>query len=90
MHNRYAQLAELLNQAAQGVGQLSEALTAFSLELMASDDPAVRIASRRMLARIAMVRPLAEALLHARDDVESDTAALATTDAGSTEPPVSG
>ncbi len=50
---RHDQLAELLNLTAHSVTQLSEAITCFSLELMASDDPAVRIASRRMVSRVA-------------------------------------
>ncbi|MCQ2030429.1 hypothetical protein [Stutzerimonas zhaodongensis] len=56
MPSRNPQLAELLSTSSHCVAQLTEALTAFSLELMASDDPAVRIASRRMVARIAAIR----------------------------------
>ena len=56
MPSRNTQLAELLSLSNQSVAQLTEALTAFSLELMASDDPAVRIASRRMVSRIAAIR----------------------------------
>ncbi len=83
MHNRHAQLAELLNQTAQGVGQLSEALTAFSLELMASDDPAVRIASRRMLARVTAARPLVGQLQQALEDAEPVAPAVAAGEPGS-------
>ena len=53
---RNAQLDELLSLSNQSVAQLTEALTAFSLELMASDDPAVRIASRRMVSRVSAIR----------------------------------
>ncbi|WP_217475792.1 hypothetical protein [Stutzerimonas stutzeri] len=53
---RHDQLAELLNLTAHSVTQLSEALTCFSLELMASEDPAVRIASRRMVSRVAALQ----------------------------------
>ena len=53
---RHDQLAELLNLTTHSVTQLSEAITCFSLELMASEDPAVRIASRRMVSRVAAVQ----------------------------------
>lgn len=56
MHTRNAQLAELMNLTAQSISQLSEALTAFSFELMASEDPAARIASRRMASRVSAIQ----------------------------------
>lgn len=56
MHLRNDQQADLLSLTAHTVSQLSEALTSFSLELMASEDPAVRIASRRMTGRIAALQ----------------------------------
>ncbi|AHL77428.1 hypothetical protein CH92_21035 [Stutzerimonas stutzeri] len=56
MHTRNEQLAELLSLTARNLSQLSEALTAFSLELMASEDPAVRIASRRMVSRVSTIQ----------------------------------
>lgn len=56
MHTRNEQLAELLSLTAHNLSQLSEALTAFSLELMASADPAVRIASRRMVSRVSTIQ----------------------------------
>lgn len=56
MHIRNEQLAELLSLTAHNLSQLSEALTTFSLELMASEDPAVRIASRRMVSRVSAIQ----------------------------------
>lgn len=56
MHLRNDPQADLLSLTAHTVSQLSEALTSFSLELMASEDPAVRIASRRMTGRIAALQ----------------------------------
>jgi hypothetical protein len=56
MHTRNEQLAELLSLTAYSISQLSEALTAFSLELMASEDPAARIASRRMVSRVSTIQ----------------------------------
>ncbi|MCQ4280584.1 hypothetical protein NA643_15940 [Pseudomonas stutzeri] len=56
MHTCNEQLAEFLNMAARSLSQLSEALTTYSFEMMASDDPAVRIASRRMVSRVAQIQ----------------------------------
>lgn len=56
MHTRNEQLAELLSLTAYSISQLSEALTTFSLELMASEDPAARIASRRMVSRVSAIQ----------------------------------
>jgi len=56
MHTRNEQLAELLSLTTPGFSELAEALITFSFELMASEDPAVRIASRRMVSRIAEIR----------------------------------
>ncbi|MCQ4313845.1 hypothetical protein NAV33_18405 [Pseudomonas stutzeri] len=56
MPTRNAQLAELLSLTAQSISQLSEALTTFSFELMASEDPAARIASRRMVSRVSTIQ----------------------------------
>jgi hypothetical protein len=56
MHTRNEQLAELLSLTTQGFSQLTEALVTFSLELMATDDPAARIASRRMAARVSAIQ----------------------------------
>ena len=56
MPTRNEQLAELLNLTAQSISQLSEALTTFSFELMASEDPAARIASRRMVSRVSAIQ----------------------------------
>jgi len=60
MHNRNNLLADQLSRSVHSLAQLSEALTAFALELMASDDPAVRIASRRMVSRMAEIRSASE------------------------------
>jgi|GEM_PF-1503273 len=59
MHPNDAQLAELLSLTSRSLAQLSEALTSFSLEMLASQDPAVRIASRRMLSRVALIQSAA-------------------------------
>jgi len=56
MHTCNEQLAEFLSMAARSLSQLSEALTTYSFEMMASDDPAVRIASRRMVSRVAQIQ----------------------------------
>ncbi|MCJ0972235.1 hypothetical protein MST27_02470 [Pseudomonas sp. PS1] len=56
MPDRNEQLDELLVFTARSISQLTEALNALSFELMASEDPAVRIASRRMVSRIAAVQ----------------------------------
>jgi hypothetical protein len=56
MHTRNEQLAELLSLTTQGFSQLTEALVTFSLELMATEDPAARIASRRMAARVSAIQ----------------------------------
>lgn len=55
---RNEQLGELLSLTAGSIGQLSEALTTFSFELMASEDPAVRIAGRRMASRVSTIQLL--------------------------------
>lgn len=65
MHSRNIDLAALLDASTHCVAQLTEALTAFSLELMASDDPAVRIANRRMVSRIAAIRTALDQQLQA-------------------------
>jgi hypothetical protein len=56
MPTRNEQLAELLGLTAHSISQLSEALTTFSFELMASEDPAARIASRRMVSRVTAIQ----------------------------------
>jgi hypothetical protein len=56
MHTCNEQLAEFLSMAARSLSQLSEALTTYSFEMMASEDPAVRIASRRMVTRVAQIQ----------------------------------
>lgn len=56
MHTPNEQLAELLSLTAENLSQLTEALTTYSFEMMASSDPAVRIASRRMVSRVAMIQ----------------------------------
>lgn len=56
MPTRNEQLADLLSLTAHSISQLSEALTTFSFELMASDDPAARIASRRMVSRVSAIQ----------------------------------
>ncbi|MCH2339897.1 MAG: hypothetical protein MK363_08285 [Pseudomonas sp.] len=56
MHTCNEQLAEFLSMAARSLSQLSEALTTYSFEMMASEDPAVRIASRRMVSRVAQIQ----------------------------------
>ena len=65
MHSRNTELAALLNASTHCVAQLTEALTAFSLELMASDDAAVRVASRRMVSRVAAIRTALDQQLQA-------------------------
>ncbi|MGK9066306.1 hypothetical protein [Stutzerimonas chloritidismutans] len=56
MPDRNEQLDDLLIFTARSIAQLTEALNALSFELMASEDPAVRIASRRMVGRITEVQ----------------------------------
>lgn len=56
MHAPNEQLVELLSLTADSLSQLTEALTTFSFEMMASQDPAVRIASRRMVSRVALIQ----------------------------------
>jgi hypothetical protein len=56
MHTCNEQLAELLSLTARSLSQLSEAVTTFSFEMMACEDPAVRIASRRMVSRVALIQ----------------------------------
>lgn len=56
MHTCNEQLTELLTLTARSLSQLSEALTTFSFEMMASEDPAVRIASRRMVSRVSLIQ----------------------------------
>ncbi|WP_181296080.1 hypothetical protein [Pseudomonas sp. Q2-TVG4-2] len=56
MHTRNEQLAELLSLTTHGFSQLAEALVTLSFELMASEDPATRIASRRMVTRMAAIQ----------------------------------
>jgi len=56
MHTCNEQLAELLSLTARSLSQLSEALTTYSFEMMASEDPAVRIASRRMVSRVSLIQ----------------------------------
>lgn len=56
MHTPNEQLVELLSLTANSLSQLTEALTTYSFEMMASEDPAVRIASRRMVSRIALIQ----------------------------------
>lgn len=69
MHIRNEQLAELLSLTAQGISQLSEALTTFSFELMASEDPAARIASRRMVSRVSAIQSAFEQQLRVLNSV---------------------
>lgn len=56
MHTPNEQLVELLSLTTHSLSQLTEALTTYSFEMMASEDPAVRIASRRMASRIAVIQ----------------------------------
>ncbi len=56
MHTCNEQLAEFLSMTARSLSQLSEAVTTFSFEMMASEDPAVRIASRRMVSRVTQIQ----------------------------------
>ena len=56
MHTCTEQLTELLSLMARSLSQLSEALITHSFEMMASEDPAVRIASRRMVSRVALIQ----------------------------------
>ncbi len=56
MHTCNKQLAELLSLTARSLSQLSDALATHSFEMMASEDPAVRIASRRMVSRVAQIQ----------------------------------
>ncbi|AZZ47273.1 hypothetical protein C1896_21465 [Pseudomonadaceae bacterium SI-3] len=56
MHTCNEQLAEFLSTTARSLSQLSEAVTTFSFEMMASEDPAVRIASRRMVSRVSQIQ----------------------------------
>ncbi|WP_417780451.1 hypothetical protein [Stutzerimonas xanthomarina] len=56
MHTCNDQLAELLSLTVRSLSQLSDALTTHSFEMMASEDPGVRIASRRMVSRVAQIQ----------------------------------
>ena len=56
MHTCNEQLAEFLSMTARSLSQLSEAVTTYSFEMMASEDPAVRIASRRMVSRVSQIQ----------------------------------
>ncbi|MGY8821449.1 MAG: hypothetical protein ACKVLM_18845 [Pseudomonadales bacterium] len=56
MHTYNEQLAEFLSMTARSLSQLSEAVTTYSFEMMASEDPAVRIASRRMVSRVSQIQ----------------------------------
>lgn len=56
MHTCNEQLVEFLSLTARSLSQLSDALTTHSFEMMASEDPAVRIASRRMVSRVAQIQ----------------------------------
>lgn len=56
MHTRNEQFAELLSLTRHGFSQLAEAMVTLSFELMASEDPATRIASRRMVTRMAAIQ----------------------------------
>jgi len=56
MHTCNKQLADFLSLTARTLSQLSDALTTHSFEMMASEDPAVRIASRRMVSRVAQIQ----------------------------------
>ncbi|QGZ28998.1 hypothetical protein [Stutzerimonas stutzeri] len=62
---RNDRLAELLTLTSHSMSQLAEALTTFSFELMASEDPAVRIASRRMVSRVSAIRSAFDQKAHA-------------------------
>ena len=56
MHTCSEQLVELLSLTTRSLSQLSDALTTYTFEMMASSDPAVRIASRRMVSRVALIQ----------------------------------
>ncbi len=56
MHTCNDQLAELLSLTVRSLSQLSDALTTHSFEMMACEDPGVRIASRRMVSRVAQIQ----------------------------------
>lgn len=50
------QLFELLTLTAGSISNLSDAVTALSFELLASEDPSVRVAARRMVTRVTGIK----------------------------------